>query len=196
MGCIGLMVGEAGRLFQLAEDQEGGGDQGRDCGRFQALLRFVFHTVERQHGGDRFMCQPLILNAFWEGRKGGLKTPACQSMSVMPTLENKLPEVNHRTLTRRAARSQAVVGIARATLPGQMVLRLRRSAETMGELVENPAAPAEERIAAARAMVTLQDQLIDLLGIPRRPASAAAGKGKPSAPILDVSPSAAPPDLG
>jgi len=114
---------------------------------------------------------------------------------AMPTLENKLPEVNHRTLTRRAARSQAVVGIARATLPGQMVLRLRRSAETMGELVENPAAPAEERIAAARAMVTLQDQLIDLLGIPRRPASAAGGK-RPTAPILDVSPSAAPPDLG
>jgi hypothetical protein len=113
---------------------------------------------------------------------------------AMPTLENKLPEVNHRTLTRRAARSQAVVGIARATLPGQMVLRLRRSAETMGELVENPAAPAEERISAARAMVTLQDQLIDLLGIPRRPA--AAGKGKPSAPILDVSPAGPPPDLG
>jgi hypothetical protein len=75
-----------------------------------------------------------------------------------------------------------------------MVLRLRRSAETMGDLVDNPAAPADERIAAAKAMVTLQDQLIDLLGIPRRPA--AAGKGKASAPILDVSPSAAPPDLG
>ena len=113
----------------------------------------------------------------------------------MPTLENRLPDLSNRALTRRAARSQAVVSIARATLPGQMVLRLRRSAETMGELVENAAAPAEERIAAARAMVTLQDQLIDLLGIPRRPASA-AGKGKPTAPILDVSPSAAPPDLG
>lgn len=112
----------------------------------------------------------------------------------MPTLENKLPEANHRTLTRRAARSQAVIGIARATLPGQMVLRLRRSAERMADLVEDPTAPAPDRIAAARAMVTVQDQLIDLLGIPRRPA--AAGKGKPSAPMLDVSPGvAAPPDL-
>lgn len=111
----------------------------------------------------------------------------------MPTLENKLPEANHRTLTRRAARSQAVIGIARATLPGQMVLRLRRSAERMADLVEDVTAPATDRISAAKAMVTVQDQLIDLLGIPRRPA--AAGKGKSSAPMLDVSP-AVPPDLG
>jgi hypothetical protein len=111
----------------------------------------------------------------------------------MPTLENRLPNLSNRALTRRAARSQAVIGIARATLPGQMVLRLRRSAETMGDLVDNPAAPADERIAAAKAMVTLQDQLIDLLGIPRRPA--AAGKGKSSAPMLDVSPGPIPPDL-
>ena len=111
----------------------------------------------------------------------------------MPALEKSYPNMDGKSLSRREGRSQVVVALARATLPGQMVLRLRRSAETMGELVENPSAPAEERIAAARAMVTLQDQLIDLLGIPRRPA--AAGKGKASAPILDVSPSAAPPDL-
>ena len=112
---------------------------------------------------------------------------------MVPTLENKLPETNHRTLTRRAARSQAVIGIARATLPGQMVLRLRRSAERMADLVEDVSAPASDRISAAKAMVTVQDQLIDLLGIPRRPA--AAGKGKSSAPMLDVSPGPIPPDL-
>jgi hypothetical protein len=113
----------------------------------------------------------------------------------MPTLENRLPNLSNRALTRRAARSQAVIGIARATLPGQMVLRLRRSAETMGDLVDNPAAPADERIAAAKAMVTLQDQLIDLLGIPRRPA-ASTGRGKSSIPI-DISPATLvpPPDL-
>jgi hypothetical protein len=64
----------------------------------------------------------------------------------------------------------------------------------MADLVEDVTAPASDRVSAAKAMVTVQDQLIDLLGIPRRPA--AAGKGKSSAPILDVSPSAAPPDLG
>jgi len=88
-----------------------------------------------------------------------------------------------------------VIGIARATLPGQMVLRLRRSAERMADLVEDTAAPAPDRIAAARAMVAVQDQLIDLLGIPRRPASASGRRL--AAPMLDVSPgaAAAPPDL-
>jgi len=63
----------------------------------------------------------------------------------------------------------------------------------MEDLIEDVNAPASDRIAAARAMVTVQDQLIDLLGIPRRPA---AGKGKPSAPMLDVSPGpSVPPDL-
>jgi hypothetical protein len=72
-----------------------------------------------------------------------------------------------------------------------MVLRLRRVAEDMSNLAQDPHAPAPDRISAAKAMVTVQDQLIDLLGIPRRPA--AAGKGKASAPMLDVSPTA--PDL-
>jgi hypothetical protein len=72
-----------------------------------------------------------------------------------------------------------------------MVLRLRRVAGDLGDLAQDPAAPANDRISAAKAMVTVQDQLIDLLGIPRRPA--AAGKGKPTAPMLDVSPT--PPDL-
>jgi hypothetical protein len=77
-----------------------------------------------------------------------------------------------------------------------MVLRLRRVAGDLGDIAENAAAPAEERISAAKAMVSVQDQLIDLLGIPRRPASA-SGKGKSSAPILDVSPAGPiPPDLG
>jgi hypothetical protein len=67
-------------------------------------------------------------------------------------------------------------------------------AADLGELACDKVSPAEDRIAAAKAVVSVQDQLIDLLGIPRRPA--AAGKGKLSAPILDVSPSAAPPDLG
>jgi len=80
-------------------------------------------------------------------------------------------------------------------LPAQMVLRLRRVAGDLGDIAQNAAAPADERISAAKALVTVQDQLIDLLGIPRRPASAAGGK-RPSAPILDVSPAGPPPDLG
>jgi hypothetical protein len=106
-------------------------------------------------------------------------------------MEKSYPNTDGRSLSRREGRSQVVITLARATLPGQMVLRLRRVAEDMSNLAQDPHAPAPDRISAAKAMVTVQDQLIDLLGIPRRPA--AAGKGKASAPMLDVSPTA--PDL-
>ena len=56
----------------------------------------------------------------------------------------------------------------------------------MSEIAEDPNSPAPDRISAARAMVSLQDQLMDLLAIPRRPA-ASSGKGKSSIPI-DISP--------
>ncbi len=112
----------------------------------------------------------------------------------MPSLDKATPEVTPQSLRARENRTGTVLAVSRATLPAQMVLRLRRMAADLGGIAENPAAPADERISAAKAVVSVQDQLIDLLGIPRRPA--AAGKGKASAPILDVSPSAAPPDLG
>ncbi len=112
----------------------------------------------------------------------------------MPSLDKATPEVTPQSLRARENRTGTVLAVSRATLPAQMVLRLRRMAADLGDIAENPAAPADERISAAKAVVSVQDQLIDLLGIPRRPA--AAGKGKPTAPILDVSPSAAPPDLG
>ena len=112
----------------------------------------------------------------------------------MPVLEKSYPAMDGKSLSRRAARSGVVLSLARASLPGQMVLRLRRMAADLGDLACDNSAPAENRIAAAKAVVSVQDQLIDLLGIPRRPA--AAGKGKPSAPMLDVSPgSVPPPDL-
>lgn len=64
----------------------------------------------------------------------------------------------------------------------------------MADLVEDVTAPASDRVSAAKAMVTVQDQLIDLLGIPRRPA--AGNSKRPSAPMLDVSPGpSVPPDL-
>ena len=115
----------------------------------------------------------------------------CRSLSVMPSLEKATPEVSPKSLSMREARTGTILSVARATLPAQMVLRLRRVAGDLGDLAQDPAAPAPDRISAAKAMVTVQDQLIDLLGIPKRPA--AAGKGKPSAPMLDVSPTA--PDL-
>ena len=143
---------------------------------------------------NRFMRQVLRLRyfhfcgevAFFSG-----ESRRCRSLSVMPSLEKNTPEVTPKSLSMREARTGTILSVARATLPAQMVLRLRRMAADLGDLACDGAAPAPDRIAAARAVVSVQDQLIDLLGIPKRPA--AAGKGKASAPMLDVSPTA--PDL-
>ena len=108
-------------------------------------------------------------------------------------MEKSYPNTDGKSLSRREGRSRVVVSLARATLPGQMVLRLRRAAETMGGLVQDPEVPASDRVAALRALVAAQDQLLDLLSIPRRPA-ASTGK-RPAAPTLDVSPVQVPADL-
>jgi hypothetical protein len=121
----------------------------------------------------------------------GLKSVHCRSLSVMPSLEKATPDVTPKSLAMREHRTGTILSVARATLPAQMVLRLRRVAGDLSDIAQDPAAPAQDRISAAKAMVSVQDQLLDLLGIPKRPA--AAGKGKPSTLMLDVSPP--PPDL-
>jgi hypothetical protein len=113
----------------------------------------------------------------------------------MPSLDKATPEVTPQSLRARENRTGTVLAVSRATLPAQMVLRLRRMAADLGELACDKVAPAEDRIAAAKAVVSVQDQLIDLLAIPRRPAAAGNSK-RPSAPMLDVSPGpSVPPDL-
>lgn len=87
-----------------------------------------------------------------------------------------------------------VLSVARATMPGQMVLRLRRVAADMGELATDTNLPAPDRISAAKALVAVQAQLLDLIGWTKRPASTPGGKR--AQVLVDVSPSAsAPPDL-
>lgn len=86
----------------------------------------------------------------------------------------------------------AVLSVARATMPGQMVLRLRRVAADMGELATDLAAPAQDRIAAARALVSVQGQLLDLIGWTKRPANQGSGK-RSGHLVLDVSPGFQPP---
>jgi hypothetical protein len=100
-----------------------------------------------------------------------------------------------KSLSRRARRSGVALALARASEPGQMALRLRRSARDMEDLASDPNLSAADRIAATKALVSVQAQMLELIGWTKRPASAAGGK-RPTAPILDVSPAGPPPDLG
>ena len=110
----------------------------------------------------------------------------------MPSLEKSTPEVSPKSLSMREARTGTILSVARATLPAQMVLRLRRMAADLGDLACDGAATTPDRIAAARAVVSVQDQLMDLLAMPKRPASAPGGKRQ--ALLVDVSPGSDLPD--
>lgn len=81
--------------------------------------------------------------------------------------------------------------LARVMEPGMMALRLRRCAVDMAELAQDAGSPAPDRIAAAKALVAVQAQMMEVIGWSKRPASLPGGKRK--APMLDVSPGS--PDL-
>jgi hypothetical protein len=105
----------------------------------------------------------------------------------MPSLENRVPDEDGKSLTRRARRGQVVIALARAVEPGAMALRLRRCAVEMSELAQDAGAPAADRVSAAKALVSVQAQLLDLIGWTKRPASAPGNKR--SQVLVDVSPS-------
>jgi hypothetical protein len=112
----------------------------------------------------------------------------------MSELESVAPNASPQSLARRAKRNEAILSACRLTLPGRMVLSARRELEVVHQEATAPGLDPAHRAVLIGAACKLRDQLIDLLGIPRRPA--AAGRGKSSAPILDVSPAGPPPDLG
>ena len=76
-----------------------------------------------------------------------------------------------------------VIALARAVEPGAMALRLRRCAVEMSELAQDAGAPAADRVSAAKALVSVQAQLLDLIGWTKRPG------GKRAHVLVDVSPS-------
>ncbi len=112
----------------------------------------------------------------------------------MPELESVAPNASPQSLARRAKRNENVLAACRLTLPGRMVLSARRELEVVHQEASAPGLDPAHRAALIGAACKLRDQLSDLLSMPKRPA--AAGKGKPTAPILDVSPAGPPPDLG
>ncbi len=112
---------------------------------------------------------------------------------VMPELESVAPNASPQSLARRAKRNEAVLSAARLTLPGRMVLSARRELEIVHQEAIAPGLDPAHRASLVSASVKLRDQLLDLLGTPKRPASAPGGKRQ--AVLVDVSPVGPPPDL-
>ena len=138
------------------------------------------------------MCQRLRLSSFGFPNETGLEISVRHCMSEgMPELESVAPNASPQSLQRREKRNENVLAACRLTMPGRMVLSARRELEIVHQEAAAPGLSPTDRACLVSASIKLRDQLMDLLSLPKRPA--AAGKGKPTAPMLDVSPTA--PDL-
>ena len=111
----------------------------------------------------------------------------------MPELESVAPNASPQSLARRMKRNEAVLAAARLTLPGRMVLSARRELEVVHQEASAPGLDPAHRASLVGASVKLRDQLMDLLGTQKRPASAPGGKR--AQVLVDVSPGPSLPDL-
>ena len=87
----------------------------------------------------------------------------------------------------REKRQGNVLKAVKGTQPAQIAMRLRRVAMNMGKLVDNEELPVNERVAAAKAMMEAQAQLLDVIGWPKRPTPAPVKPGRLPAPV-DITP--------
>jgi hypothetical protein len=106
---------------------------------------------------------------------------------VMPRLESVAPSASPQSLARREARNETILSAARLTLPGRMVLSCKRELDTVHAEAVAPGLDPAHRASLVGAAVKLREQLMDLLGTPKRPASSPGGKRQ--AVLVDVSPS-------
>lgn len=109
----------------------------------------------------------------------------------MPKAESVAPSASPQSLARREARNETILSAARLTLPGRMVLSCKRELDTVHAEAVAPGLDPAHRASLVGASVKLRDQLMDLLAMPKRPASAPGGKRQ--ALLVDVSPGS--PDL-
>lgn len=110
----------------------------------------------------------------------------------MAGIEMTLPALSRNALGSRIKRQTKALGVMKMTEPAQIALRLRRIARELGKAAEDEASPVADRVAAAKAMMDAQAQLLDVIGWPKRPASPALKPGHLPPPV-DITPA---PDPG
>jgi hypothetical protein len=105
----------------------------------------------------------------------------------MASLEQCVTQEHRNALGVREKRQGNVLKAVRGTQPAQIAMRLRRVAMNMGKLVDNEELPVSERVAAAKAMMEAQAQLLDVIGWPKRPTPAPVKPGRLPPPV-DITP--------
>lgn len=104
----------------------------------------------------------------------------------MPTLANALPTLDRNHLQKRAQRQEKVLRAVKTTSPAQIALHLRAEERELHKLAMG-AATDEEKIAAIEANIKVRNQLLDLVGWPKRPSAPQLKPGRLPAPV-DITP--------
>lgn len=81
-----------------------------------------------------------------------------------------------KSLVRIGARSAKGLQLLKATEPAKSAFRARRLAARMFDIANDAEVPVADRVAACKAMLAAQDQVLDWLSYPKRPAAGSAGR--------------------
>jgi hypothetical protein len=99
----------------------------------------------------------------------------------MPDLLNFTPERNPKLLGRREDRARLVEHQMKATEPAALIIRIRAEEKRVSKLMEQALElgldGCDQQATYSKILATLREQLMDLLGVPKRP-SPKLGKGK------------------
>ena len=95
-----------------------------------------------------------------------------------------MPELERKKLPALGARNAKGLQLLRATEPAKSAFRARRLAARMFEIANDLQQAPADRIGATKAMLACQDQLLEWLAVPKRPA-ARTGE-RPAIPVEAV----------
>ena len=121
------------------------------------------------------------------------------AMGGVPKISTADTVLTPKQLTRREDRAGRTLLVLRKSEPAYAALRARKIASRMYELAIDPAQDAKVRVDASRTMLACQDQLLDILGHPKRPACPPSKSG-PTIPVSGtvleaiLSPTSIPPE--
>ncbi len=106
--------------------------------------------------------------------------------SGMASLEKATPAATPKSLAQRNHRQHVVLSVTKATMPGKMALALRREVAKLHEDIMKAEDPRDV-VALVGAATTARNQLLDIIGWPKRPTPAPVKPGRLPAPV-DITP--------
>ena len=104
----------------------------------------------------------------------------------MPSLEKFTPANTPKSLAKRNTRQGRILVVAKATLPGRMALDLRREVAKLHTDIMKAEDP-RDIVALVGAATSARNQLLDILGWPKRPTAPTPKPGRLPPPV-DITP--------